>query len=334
MNIELIQALLESLAVGDSLCKCTEFASRSQIIDNFHEIKDYLKPSECLAHKDMKYATVTDDTQQNLFLINDYIHSNEITPELAAQSLARWFNETPNAYKYIGPSSQKAIDAIENGMPITESGIHGTSCGGIMRAPAAFLCSTDLQSMEHIIECTLIPTHNTNIALEAAMGYGYALYALSQTTDINVVTKQAIIGCKKGRHFHPELNDSECVPSCAARIKLLLKLMPRFGSDDKLLDFLFYCLGTTISSCDVFSASFGLFYWCRGDVYKSIRLSAMLGGDTDTIGCLSAVLCCMYAKGHNIPARIITDASRYNNIDFHEISKQLYDYRTKRRDLT
>lgn len=332
MNTALIQAILESLAVGDSLCKCTEFASRSQIIDSFKEIKAYLKPEDSLAHKDMLYAQITDDTEQNLFLLNDYIHSESITPELAAQSLCRWFDETPDALKYIGPSSLNALKAIKNGEDLYKAGVHGTSCGGIMRVPAAFLCSTSLKSMEHNIECTLYPTHNTNIAMEAAMGYGYTLFALASSNNMDTVTEQAVKGCTKGRRFHPESAYTECVPSCEARIKLLLDYIPKIRSDDAFLDFLFYCLGTTISSCDVFTSSFGLFCWCKNDVYKAIRLSAMLGGDTDTIGCLSAVLCCMYAGGHNIPHEIISTAAYYNHIDFHSIALEIYNYRIKKGD--
>ncbi|MEG2843676.1 MAG: ADP-ribosylglycohydrolase family protein, partial [Ruthenibacterium sp.] len=86
MKKELVVSILEALAVGDSYGKSTEFASRTQILSKFKSIDRLLKPSESLAHTDMRYAQVTDDTEQNVFLIEDYSKSGKITPEIAAKS--------------------------------------------------------------------------------------------------------------------------------------------------------------------------------------------------------------------------------------------------------
>lgn len=322
-----IKQILEALAVGDSFSKSTEFASREQIKSSFQSIDSLLLPSESLAHKDMRYGQVTDDTEQNIFLLEDYCKSGNITPEAAANSLIRWYKESAEPEKYIGPSSRKAILAIMDGMEISLAGTSGTSCGGIMRVPSAFLCSTDLNSLEKNIISTLLPTHNTNTAMEAAIGYGHALFAMTKEHTIDDIIQAAQMGCKIGRRINNEEMDLACVPSCQARLPVLLHFLPQFDSDDKLLDFLFYVFGTTISSCDVFIAAFSLFLWCRHDVYKAIRMSAMLGGDTDTIGCLAAVLCCCYGKGHNIPEQIVHTVVSVNNLQLDDLSIQIYQYR-------
>ncbi len=329
MKKELIKSILESLAVGDSLCKCTEFASRSQILEHFSgsPITDYLPPEQGLSHRDMRFAQVTDDTEQNLFILDDYIHSSEITPELAARSLLRWFTETPEPLKYIGPSSLKALKAIQEGADIRTAGKEGTSCGGVMRVPAPFLCSTDLQSLDHNIICTLTPTHNTGAAMEAAFGYGYALYGLCESRNIDHATHMAERGCMKGRLINGPGTDDICLPSSSARLKLICEYLPHITTDDQLLDFLFYSLGTTISSCDVFTSCYALFLWCRSDVYKAVQMAASLGGDTDTIGCLAAVLCCVFGQGHNIPSHIVDSAAACNHIDFDVLADEISDYR-------
>ncbi|WMJ89204.1 ADP-ribosylglycohydrolase family protein [Anaerocolumna sp. MB42-C2] len=333
----LIKQILEALAVGDSFSKSTEFASREQIKSSFYSIESLLLPSESLAHKDMRYGQVTDDTEQNIFLLEDYCKSSSITPEVAANSLIRWYKESAEPEKYIGPSSRKAILAIIDGMDISLSGTQGTSCGGIMRVPSAFLCSPDLNSLQNNIISTLLPTHNTNIAMEAAIGYGYALFAMTKQYSIDNIIQAALKGCEIGRKKKNEEMDLACAPSCQARIPVLLHYLPQFNSDDMLLDFLFYVFGTTISSCDVFMAAFSLFLWCRKDVYKAIRMSSMLGGDTDTIGCLAAVLCCCYGKGHNIPEQIVHTVVSSNNLNLDDLSLQIYQYRknqnkTKKKD--
>jgi ADP-ribosylglycohydrolase len=277
----------------------------------------------------MEFAQVTDDTEQNLFLLEDYCKSSAITPAVAAMSLIRWYDESANPDKYIGPSSKKAILAIKSGMDISLAGSSGTSCGGIMRVPAAFLCSTNLTNLQNNIISTLYPTHNTNIAMEAAMGYGYALYAISKNSSLDTIKQAALEGCEIGRAINVEKIDLSCFPSCKARLPIMFHYLSQFHSDNELLDFLFYVFGTTISSCDVFIAAFSIFLWCKTDVYKAIRLSAMLGGDTDTIGCLASVLCCCYAKGHNIPENIVNTVISVNHLPLEDLSHQIYQYRNK-----
>jgi ADP-ribosylglycohydrolase len=333
MNPSLIKHILEALAVGDSFAKSTEFASREQIKSSFASIDSLLLPSEALSHKDMRYAQVTDDTEQNIFLLQDYCKSPCISPEVAAKSLVRWYDESAEPEKYIGPSSRIAILSIKAGMDICLTGTSGTSCGGIMRVPSAFLCSTDLNTLQNNIVSTLLPTHNTNAAMEAAMGYGYALFAMTKDNTIDDIIREAQRGCEIGCKIKNEEMDLACLPSCQARIPVLLHFLPQFHSDDELLDFLFYVFGTTISSCDVFIAAFALFLWCKHDVYKAIRMSAMLGGDTDTIGCLAAVLCCCYAKGHNIPEQIVDTVILTNRLLLDDLSNQIFQFKKIQRNI-
>lgn len=305
MNDTQILAVLQALAVGDSFGKTTEFASRKEICRSFSEISFLLPPGQALAHKDMDYGAVTDDTEQNLYLLEQYSIAGQITPEAAAEGLLRWYEESEAPQKYIGPSSAKAIQAIRQGTALECAGRSGTSCGGVMRAPAAFLCSTTLDSLMVNIRATLLPTHNTFPAMEAAMAYGCALWGMAETRDLRRIIGYALQGCDRAEQMYPEEADKLCAPRCSGRLKYLNKILENFQTAEELLDFLFDVLGTTISSCDVFTAAFALFLWAREDVFQSIRLSAMLGGDTDTIGCLAAVLCCVYAGGHNIPDDIV-----------------------------
>lgn len=329
MEKGLIIAILQSLAVGDAFGKATEFASRSQIKRSFNSIDTLLQPVEALAHKDMRYAQVTDDTEQNFFLIEDYTKAGEVSAEVAAKSLLRWIDETPEPEKYIGPSTSRALKVLKAGGDISTAGIHGSSCGGVMRAPAAFLCSASLEELQHNIVATLLPTHNTAAVMEAAFGYGYALWEALETNDLERITRASLEGCAIGRRYLHKDGDLICEPSCEHRISHIVKELPEFENDDALLDFLFYVFGTTISSCDVFVASYALFLWAREDVFLAIRLATMLGGDTDTIACLAAVLCCTYAKGHNIPVYITKEVEQNNNINFSDLADKIVEFTKK-----
>lgn len=305
MKREKIIAVLQALAVGDSFGKTTEFASRRQICSHFTEIHDLLIPEQALAHADMKYGTVTDDTEQNLFLLDQFCTMKEVSPGTAAQGLIRWYEESAEPQKYIGPSSAKALDALRHGVSWEQTGRTGTTCGGVMRTPAAFLCGGTLSDLTETIRATLLPTHNTFQAMEAALAYGYALWGMSQTRDIHQLLDWALRGCQCAEDMYPEEANRLCAPRCAERLKYLYQIWENFHTQEQLLDFLFNIFGTTVSSCDVMVAAFALFLWAKDDVMQSIEMAAMLGGDTDTIGCLAAVLCCVYADGHNIPRKII-----------------------------
>lgn len=316
-------AVLQALAVGDSFGKTTEFATRADIQHSFAEITWLLPPEKALAHQDMRYAQVTDDTEQNFCLIEDYCAAEKITPEVAARSILRWYQEAPEAEKYIGPSSRKAIYALRDGAAVETAGLSGTSCGGIMRAPAAFLCSRTKKELEENVFATLCPTHNTPAAMEAAMGYAFALWAAQKGETISEILRQAKQGCVCGRARYGTGEASGCQPSCDKRLEYLEKVLPGFDSDAQLLNFLFYIYGTTISSCDVFSASLALFMRAQKDVYRAVRMAAMVGGDTDTIGCLAAVLCCVYAGGHNLPPKLVQEVETGNPFSIKKLTEML-----------
>jgi ADP-ribosylglycohydrolase len=162
------------------------------------------------------------------------------------------------------------------------------------------------------------------------MGYGYALWEILSTKDIDKIINAAICGSEFGRSYINTEMDLACVPSCSHRIHHLVKILPNFSTSDELLDFLFYVYGTTISSCDVFVASFALFLWAKEDVFLGIKLATMLGGDTDTIACLTAVLCCTYAGKHNIPSDIVKAVETNNNIDFESLANRIIKFNTSK----
>ena len=327
-----IIALLEALAVGDAFAKSTEFASRSRIRASFATIDRLLLPEESLAHTDMRFAQVTDDTEQNFFLIEDYAKAGCITPEIAAASIVRWYEESPEPDKYIGPSSARAIAAIRAGESIETAGRAGTSCGGVMRAPAAFLCSGSLRALEANVHATLCPTHNTPQAMEAAMGYAWALWRMQTTDSLDAIADAAIEGCAVGWNRYGEAAERACVPRCGDRIRHLQAVWSMLATEDDVLDFLFSVYGTTISSCDVFVAAFALFMKAERDVFRGIRMAAMLGGDTDTIACLAAVLCCAHAGGHNLPPDMVRAVRMSNALDFEARADDVQVLRARTRD--
>lgn len=318
-----IKAILEALAVGDAMGMPTEFMTLSDIDAVFPPITGLLDPKLSYTHNDMSFASVTDDTEQNLYLAKAYVAAGEITIERSADALSRWIVECDAvAKKYIGPSSLKALNAIRDGVDVMEAGKGGTTNGGIMRTPALVLCagSTDETGLLEAIRRGCIPTHHTSQAIEAAAGYGFALRAAMEGRGVEEIVAAAIHGADLGIH---SVDWIAAAPTCDYRLKVLKKAIEADPDPEKLRRDLYYLYGTGLDSVDVFAAALAIFLLKKEDVFGAICLAASLGGDTDTIGALVGALCAAYAGGHNIPETVLSPVLSQNKLDLETLSAEI-----------
>ena len=73
-----IQVVLEALAAGDAMGAPTEFMTRAEIKRRFGRVKELLRPEQSLTHANLPYASVTDDTEQNLYLLREYLEKGRV----------------------------------------------------------------------------------------------------------------------------------------------------------------------------------------------------------------------------------------------------------------
>ena len=265
---------------------------------------------------------MTDDTEQVVYLIREYYEKGCITPYDTAMALLRWVNETDAANKYIGANSLRALRSIADGADVTTTGLNGITCGGMMRTPAAVFMSREEELVQGVVNC-LMPTHYTGVAIESAMCYAYAMKAALKGCDLQTILAEACIGAEIGKPYGSQLRVAAAAPSCAARIRFLSKFLPMLENEQELKAFLYDILGTTQESCDCCAAAFALLIWAKEDVHLAIRLATEMGGDTDTIACLAAGLCTLYAGGHNLPQDMVELVSRANKLDFDELAEMV-----------
>ena len=164
-------------ACGDAVGKATEFMTPQDIRTNMGRITGLVDPARSITHPDLPIWAVTDDTEQNLWLLRRYLKDGKVTIENTVSELIKWIEGTGAVEKhYIGPSSLKALQGITDGQDPLKAGINGTTCGGIMRTPAAVFASIMLnQDIDDCIYNALVPTHNNSTALESAYAYGHVL---------------------------------------------------------------------------------------------------------------------------------------------------------------
>ncbi len=297
-----VRACLTAFACGDALGMATEFMTRDEIRSRFPGgVRELLRPEDSRNHGDLTPGSVTDDTEQVAYLLERYTRRGAVTVADTVEGLLAWVRETGAVEKhYIGPSSLKALTTIENGADPATTGT-GTTCGGIMRTPAA-VCFDPDQTMSQLrenIRIALLPTHNTSEALEAAGCYGAALL-----TALNGGTVREIIdgALENGPLVEAMAPWRGCAPSSAHRIREAAS----WGDlpEKELFHRLYDLWGTGLPSADVCGAGFALFLAARGNDYTAICLGASLGGDTDTIAALAGALTAAQAGHSSIPAAI------------------------------
>ncbi len=307
--------ILEALAVGDALGMPTEFMKREDIRDKFGLVGEILDPSVSWLHANLPKGSITDDTEQNLYLIEAYCQDACISVENTSAHLLRWVNETKADEKgYIGPSSLKALKAIAEGGDPYQAGKKGSTCGGVMRVLSAVLCCRyeDEQALQKAVYDCCIPTHNTAFAVEAAMSLAYALRSALMQASFDNILDAAVQGAIIGRALPKE---SFPGPSTSGRIELQLDTIPACRSTDEAIDFIYNVIGTGLESYEVGPAVIGIFLWAKDDVWLAVRMGASIGGDTDTIAALAGALSAAYAGNHNIPSGITDEVLRSNKLE-------------------
>ena len=306
-----------AFAAGDACGMPTEFMCPEDIRRVFagempDGLPEGLLPAEkSITHGILETGSVTDDTEQNLYLLAEAEKRGGVTLEGVLAALEAWIAETGAVEKhYIGPSSLKALESIRKGTPAAEAGMGGTTCGGIMRTPSAFLWNTaqSEEELEESILTSLLPTHNTSEALEAAGAYGFALRAAFNGAGMDKIFEAAERG---GKRLIAHASWTGCAPGSVRRLLEARKLARRLD-EAALLDHVYNLWGTGLPSADVCGAVFALFACAKKDVWKAIRLAAVIGGDTDTIAALAGALSAAYAGGQNIPRPVLDKVLKQN----------------------
>jgi len=320
---KLFEYTLEAFATGDAMGMPTEFMDKETIRKRYKIVESILDPSESFIHRNLRKGQVTDDTEQVLYLIDMFSKNQEITPRKVAQTLYEWAVRTRAKEKgYIGPSSLKALEKIREGVKPEEAGKNGTTCGAAMRVLAPALCvkKGDLSKLrENIFMCS-IPTHNTNLALEAAMALGYGYHFAAIGSDFDQIIDAIIQGAVEGY----KMSSNKFIgASTGERVRFVTKIVKRDWPIEKVLDFIYDVIGTSMASNEVVPAAVTIFMYAKDDVWLAIRMGASVGGDTDTIAAMAGALCCLYAGGHNIPSGIVEEVINTNSLNLEKYAEMI-----------
>lgn len=288
-------------ALGDAMGMPTQLLSPAEIKAEYGFVDHFLDPApDHPVSKGLRAGAITDDTEQTLLLAAVLLKSGRGFDHHAwVNALISWEEDIKarGGYDLLGPSTKRAIDAINAGIPPEEAGRHGETNGAAMRiAPVGILVQPGDALIARVAE-TCRATHNTTIAISSAAAVAAVISHGIDGADwreaIGFAVGAARAGEKQG-HWVPG-------GTIAARIAWALDMVEGCTVDDgiaRILD----RLGTGVISQESVPAAFAVLKLAGGDAWKAAVIAANLGGDTDTIGAIAGSMAGACAGYDSLPA--------------------------------
>lgn len=283
-----IAALLGG-ALADAMGMPTQLLSPEEIAQAYGFVDRFVAPvPDHPVSRGLAAGTITDDTEQTLLLGRVLLNSGErFDHKRWVNTLIEWERDVKarGSYDLLGPSTKRAIDAINAGAPPEEAGRNGDTNGAAMRiAPVGIMMPLEpLDALVAKAAETCRATHNTSIAIAAAssvaaaISCGIAGGGLREAMDRAV--EAARLGVREG--------DRITGPDIAARIGWASELV-RGKPMREGMHLIADLIGTGVAAEQSVPAAFAVLELAGGDPWQAAVIGANIGGDTDTIGSMAA----------------------------------------------
>ena len=293
-------------ALGDAMGMPTQLLSPAEIRDRYGFVDRFVDPApDHPVSRGLKAGAITDDTEQTLLLASVLLTSGGGFDHHAwVGALIRWEEDIKarGGYDLLGPSTKRAIDAINAGTPPEEAGRGGDTNGAAMRiAPVGILVPPSDALIARVAE-TCRATHNTTIAISAASAVATVVSHGIAGADWRAALGFAVAAARAGE------KEGHWVPggTIAARIAWALELVEGCTVEEgiaRVLD----SIGTGVASQESVPAAFAVLKLADGNAWRAAVIAANLGGDTDTIGAIAASMAGACAGYDSLPEARVTE---------------------------
>lgn len=311
-------------ALGDALGMPTQLLSPARIAELYGHVDDFVAPfAEHPVSKGLAAGTITDDTEQALLLGRILVESGERFDHTRwVNALLDWEREVKarGSYDLLGPSTKRAIDAINNGVPAEEAGRSGDTNGAAMRiAPVGIMMPPEpLDAFVAKVAETCRATHNTTIAIASASAVAAAVSRGIEGGDWRAACDSAVAAARKAATLGNWVTGGDI----AARIVWAQDLVrgKAMGDAIRLITDL---VGTGVASQESVPAAFAVLEVADGDPWQAAVISANLGGDTDTIGAIAGGMAGACAGLSRLPQKQIAKLVGFDIGQVRELASDL-----------
>ena len=275
-------------ALGDALGMPTQLLSPKQIAETYGFVDRFVAPADDHpVSRGLAAGTITDDTEQTLLLGRILLESGDAFDHKRwVDALLRWELEVKarGSYDLLGPSTKRAINAINAGTPAEEAGRSGDTNGAAMRiAPVGIMMPlVPLDLLVAKVAETCRATHNTSIGIASASAVGAAVSCGIDGGEWRAAAEHAIAAARLGASHGHWITG----PDIGARIGWAIDLV-RGKSRAEAIRLIVDLIGTGVASQESVPAAFAVVEIAGGDPWQAAVIAANLGGDTDTIGAIA-----------------------------------------------
>ncbi len=321
------QGALIGLAIGDALGMPTQLLSRQQVAELFPTLNDFLPgPPENEISAGIPAGSVTDDTQQALIVAQLLIEGegHVDSAEFVRRLLAWAVEAETNGTEQLGPSSRRALEAIQAGQPIEEAGRHGNTNGSAMRiAPVGIAISSEpLSRLIDLVEEVCLPTHYTGLGIAGAAAAAAAISAGIENASfpeaLQITLRAAEMGQERGYY--------SAGASVAARIRWAVELVQELD-EARAQDAISDLIGTGVAIQEAVPAAFAIAARWPNDPWQACLVAARLGGDSDTIGAIVGAILGACRGVDAFPTWAVAQIELVNGLDLLGLGERLLELR-------
>jgi len=315
---------LYGLAIGDALGMPTQMLDRESIRSRFGAIDGFADaPADHPLAAGMPAGSVTDDTLQALVLAEALIAGGgHLDQEDFVRRLLAWEDgmRSRGSLDLLGPSTTRAVAAVIDGAPVTESGRFGTTNGAAMRiAPVGLIASSrDLDALVALTVEACLATHNTSVAIAGAAAVGAAVSAGIGGAGVVEASEIALRAAERGARCGYWV----AAASVASRMSWAMSMMRR-DAIEASLDDVYSLVGTSLATQESVPAAFALLSLFPEDPWRACTAAASLGGDTDTIAAMVGAIAgaCHGIQGWATDA--VERVRSVNHLDLESVTERL-----------
>ena len=318
-------------ALGDALGMPTQLLSPARIAELYGHVEDFVAPfADHPVSKGLLAGTITDDTEQALLLGRILVVSGERFDHTRwVNALLDWEREVKarGSYDLLGPSTKRAIDAINNGVPPEEAGRSGDTNGAAMRiAPVGIMMPLEpLDAFVAKVAETCRATHNTSIAVASAAAVAAAVSRGVSGGDWRAASDSAVAAARRGVTLGHWVTGGDI----AARIVWAQDLVRGKVTGDAIR-LITDLVGTGVASQESVPAAFAVLEVAQGDAWRAAVIAANLGGDTDTIGAIAAGMAGACAGLSKLPQDRIAELHGIDIVQVRALAGDLVAARTRK----
>jgi ADP-ribosylglycohydrolase len=293
---------LYGLAIGDALGMPTQMLSRPSIAVAYGiPIRGFepAPPNHPIA-AGQPAGAVTDDTEQAVLVGRLLVAGGgHVEPARLAHTFLEWEKDMirRGSLDLLGPSTKRAVAAVEAGVAPSETGREGDTNGAAMRiAPVGLLCpvlpagSSGLPPpglaalVDRVVEVSMV-THNTGIALSGAAAVAAFVSAAVSGSAFSVCLGAALAAAS----LVATRGTWVAGASVAARIEWAVSLVAGLAVD-QAMETVYRLVGTSLATQESVPAAFAVVARLADDPWEACRQAASLGGDCDTIGAMAGAM--------------------------------------------